>query len=108
MDSIFSSATSNTKDQDLSELASTLEKLNAQSEETIQFLLRKLTVMETELQRQGESIEVEINEWKEKHALVDEAVQRVVAATVETTREPPPSEADDSNDVHDRLRRRND
>jgi hypothetical protein len=46
--------------------------------------------METELQRQGESIEAEINEWKEKHALVDEAVQRVVAATVETTREPPP------------------
>jgi hypothetical protein len=44
MDSIFSSATSNTKDQDLSELASTLEKLNAQSEETIQLLLTKLTV----------------------------------------------------------------
>jgi hypothetical protein len=105
MDSIL---TSNANDQDLSELASALEKLNSQSEETIQFLLRKLTVVETKLQRQVESFEAEISEWKEKHAAVDEAIQRVGAAAVETTNDPPQCEANDTNDAHDRLRRRND
>ena len=104
IDSIISSSSNN---QFLSELASTLEKENAQNEEFVQYLLRKLVILETKLQRQGETIEAEINEWKEKHTLVEKELQRVGAHPVETTKDPP-TQFDDSNDIHDKLRRKND
>ena len=58
----------------LSELASSLQETNIQNENIIQQLLNQLTNIDTRLQYQNKSIKAEINEWKEKHSLVENAL----------------------------------
>ena len=73
----FSSSSSSKKDDALSELASSLQETNAQNENIIEQLQSWLTNLEDQLQSQSKSMEAEINERKEKHLLVEKALNQV-------------------------------
>ncbi len=103
--STFSSSSSSERDDVLSELTSSVQENNTQNEIIIQQLLSQLTKLETQLQSQRKSIEAEINEWKEKHSLVEKALRRFSSHGKET--KDPPAQSADSKKRHDQLRRQN-
>ena len=102
---LSSSSSSSEIDDVLSELASSLQETNIQNEKIIQQLLSQLTNIETQLLSQSKSIKAEINEWKEKHSLVEKALHRF-RSHGEATKDPPAQSAD-SKYRHDELRRQN-
>jgi uncharacterized phage infection (PIP) family protein YhgE len=101
----FSSSSSSKKDDALSELASSLQETNAQNENIIEQLLSRLTKLEDQLQSQSKSMQAEINERKEKHLLVEKALNQVSSHYVAI--KDPPAQSDELIDIRDQLRRQN-
>ncbi len=103
--STLSSFSSSKTDDVLSELASSLQENNTQNENIIQQLLSQLTKLETQLQSQSKSMKSEINELKEKHLLLEKALNQV--SSRDEAIKDPPAQLDDSKYRHDQLRRQN-
>jgi len=70
-----------------------LQETNIQHENITQQLLSQLPNIDTWLQYQRKSIKAEINEWKEKHLLVEKAL-RQFSSHGEATKDPPAQSAD--------------